>query len=482
MAILILGVWACGFVGLIWLRLHGWLRVREAVRFSTPIDFIGTMQVRSSPGLLEPGVVGLFHPILLLPAGIEERLQQPQLKAVLAHELSHARRRDNLTSAIHMIVETVFWFHPLVWWIGARLMEERELACDEAVLSLGNEPLAYAEGILAVCKSYLESPLSLVSGVTGANLKKRIHAILAGHIAGDLNFAKKLCLAAAAIAALTIPIVAGISTSATGISAEARPAARRFEAASIKSCDAFRRVKPEEFSPGTFESQCTTAERLIQQAYGLFANGHMNPGSSLAVAGGPAWTRSELYQIDAKANGPEGRAMMNGPMLQVLLEDRFKIGVHREIRSVPVYALTAVEGGLKLEPFQGSCTPRDFDKPPSEMDCGTARGRRDGFEMRAVTLADFCAGLSILLDRHVIDESGIAGRLNITLKLRSEDQELLSGPRSLPAVSDPTVPAPPTVPFDDIKTALQALGLNLEATDGRSEFVVVDHIERPSGN
>jgi uncharacterized protein (TIGR03435 family) len=82
----------------------------------------------------------------------------------------------------------------------------------------------------------------------------------------------------------------------------------------------------------------------------------------------------------------------------------------------------------------------------------------------------------------VIDESGIAGRLNITLKLRSEDQELLSGPRSLPAVSDPTVPAPPTVPFDDIKTALQALGLNLEATDGRSEFVVVDHIERPSGN
>jgi hypothetical protein len=54
MAILILGVWACGFVGLIWLRLHGWLRVREAVRFSTPIDFIGTMQVRSSPGLLDP--------------------------------------------------------------------------------------------------------------------------------------------------------------------------------------------------------------------------------------------------------------------------------------------------------------------------------------------------------------------------------------------------------------------------------------------
>jgi len=81
-----------------------------------------------------------------------------------------------------------------------------------------------------------------------------------------------------------------------------------------------------------------------------------------------------------------------------------------------------------------------------------------------------------------VDESGITGRFNITLKLRSEDQELLKGPRSLPAVSDPTVSAPPTVPIDDIKTAMKTLGLNLEPTDGRSEFVVVDHIERPSGN
>ena len=84
--------------------------------------------------------MGLFRPILLLPADITERLQPRELQAILAHELCHVRRRDNLTSAIHMIVEAVFWFYPLVWWIGARLVEERERACDEAVLSLGNEP------------------------------------------------------------------------------------------------------------------------------------------------------------------------------------------------------------------------------------------------------------------------------------------------------------------------------------------------------
>ena len=489
-AIAMFGLWACGFAALTVLRLRGWRRIRAAVRSSRPIDVLGTMQVRSSPGLLEPGVVGLFHPILLLPSGIAERLQPPQWKAVLAHELCHARRRDNLTSAVHMIVETVFWFHPLVWWIGARLLEERERACDEAVLSLGSEPLDYAEGILTVCKSYVESPLSLVSGVTGANLNKRIHAILTGRIAADLNFAKKLALAAAAIATVASPIAVGIMSS-PGISAQARPAAPRFETASIKSCDFFRRPNPElqisrdmgrrEFQ-GTFESQCTTTERLIQQAYGLFSSGHMNPGSSVAVAGGPPWTRSDLYEIHAKANRPEGQGMMNGPLLQALLEDRFKLKVHRDTRKVPVYALTVAEGGLKLEPFQGSCTPRDFDKPPSEADCGTGRLWGDELDMKAATLADLCAGLSVFLDRHVVDKTGITGRFNITLKLPPEDHELLTGPRSLPATSDPTAPALPPVPFNDVKMSMKTLGLNLEPTDGTSEFILIDHIEKPSGD
>ena len=485
-AIAISGLWACGFAALTVSRLRGWRRIRAAVRSSRPIDVLGTMQVRSSPGLLEPGVVGLFHPILLLPTGIAERLQPPQLKAVLAHELCHARRRDNLTSAVHMIVETVFWFHPLVWWIGARLVEERERACDEAVLNLGSEPLDYAEAILTVCKSYVESPLSLVSGVTGANLKKRIHAILTGRIAADLNFAKKLALAAAAIVTVASPIAVGIMSS-PGISAQARPAAPRFETASIKSCDFFHRVNPElqlsrdmgraEFR-GTFESQCTTTERLIQQAYGL-SNGRA-PGSFVTVAGGPPWTRSDLYEIHAKATGTESQAMMNGPLLQALLEDRFKLKVHHEIRKVPVYALTVAEGGLKLEPFQGSCTPRDFDKPPSKADCDTGRSWGDELDVKAATLADLCVPLSVFLDRHVVDETGITGRFNITLKLPPQDHELLTGPRSLPASSDPTVPAPPSLPFNDVKMAMKTLGLNLEPIDGTGEFIVIDHIEKPS--
>ena len=480
-AIAVFGLWACGFAALTVLRLRGWRRIRAAVRSSRPIDVLGTMQVRSSPGLLEPGVVGLFHPILLLPTGIAERLQPPQLKAVLAHELCHARRRDNLTSAVHMIVETVFWFHPLVWWIGARLLEERERACDEAVLSLGSEPLDYAEGILTVCKSYVESPLSLVSGVTGANLKKRIHAILTGRISADLNFAKKLALAAAAIATVASPIAVGIMSS-HGISAQSRAAAPRFEKASIKLCSTFSRSAYRDLPPGTFNSGCTTVHRLVQQAYGLFADGQMNPGSSLTVVGGQAWTTSDLYEIDAKAKDPQGHSMMNGPMLRALLEARFALKIHRETRDLPVYVLTIAEGGPKLQPFQGNCTPRDFDKPPSEADCGVSRLYGNEVQMKATTMAELGAAFSVLLDQHVIDKTGIGGRFNIDVDLPADDSGLLNRPRSLPATSDPTKPRTPPILFNTAETAMKKLGLNLEPTEGTGEFLVIDHVERPSEN
>jgi beta-lactamase regulating signal transducer with metallopeptidase domain/biotin carboxyl carrier protein len=208
--ITIAGVWACGFAAVACMRLRGWLRIQAALRSSMPLELRAAMPARISPGLLEPGVVGLFRPVLLLPEGIVERLTPGQFEAVLAHELCHARRRDNLTSAIHMAVEAVCWFHPLVWWIGARLLEEREHACDEAVLSLGAAPQEYAEAILNVCKSYIESPLRCVSGVTGSNLKRRMQAILAGRVVRDLNPAKKLALGAAGLLAVTAPIAIGI--------------------------------------------------------------------------------------------------------------------------------------------------------------------------------------------------------------------------------------------------------------------------------
>jgi RND family efflux transporter MFP subunit len=208
--IAIFAVWACGFGAIALMRLRGWLRVRAAVQAGTPIDIGAAVEVRSSPRLLEPGVVGFLRPTLLLPQGILQTLTPPQLEAILAHELTHIRRRDNLTAALHMLVEAVFWFYPPVWWIGAQLVNERERACDEAVLSLGNEPGAYAEAILNVCKLYVESPLTCVSGVTGPSLNRRIRAILTYRLASELRYRTKMALVTTGLAALAAPVVLGM--------------------------------------------------------------------------------------------------------------------------------------------------------------------------------------------------------------------------------------------------------------------------------
>jgi bla regulator protein blaR1 len=475
-AIAIFGVWACGFVAIAMMRFRGWRRIQAAVDSSTPMNILGTMPVRCSPGLLEPGVVGVFRPILLLPAGIVERLKPAQLEAILAHELCHVRRRDNLTSAIHMMVEAIFWFHPLVWWIGARLVEERERACDEAVISRGNAPHDYAEGILSVCKNYVESPLSCVSGVTGADLKKRIHAILTGRIARELTFAKKLTLALAGIAALGAPILLGIADTPT-----------KFEAVAIRSCEVFRR-RPVPDAPGRLQPGCTTVERLIQQAYGVFANGHANRLSSVTVTGGPAWTKSAFYEIDAKADGHPSHATMNGPMLQRLLEDGFKLKIHRETREVPVYRLTLAKGGPPLQRFQGSCVAWDFDNPPAHPAppserCGRAHRTSNGVALDAATMVDLCYFFLVTLDRPVIDETGMAGRFNFHLELAAKAiEDLERKPRGAPSGSDPGAPATDPSLISAIKSAVRKLGLNLEPAQGPGEFLAIDHVEKPSGS
>ncbi len=98
--------------------------------------------------------------------------------------------------------------------IGARLLEERERACDEGVLSVGSEPRVYAESILNVCKLYTKSPSPCVSGISGSNLKRRIEQIMRNGIGAVLNSPRKILLAASTLAALAIPIFAGALASA----------------------------------------------------------------------------------------------------------------------------------------------------------------------------------------------------------------------------------------------------------------------------
>lgn len=162
------------------------------------------------PGLREPGVIGFLRPVILLPQGIDERLSPEQLRAVLVHELCHARRRDNLTALFHMAVEIAFWFYPLVWWLGARIIAERERACDEEVLREGNQPRAYAEGIVIVCKHYLQSSLTCAASFGSGSLKHRVEAIMKSRPVIAMTPSKKALLATTAFAAVVLPMAWGI--------------------------------------------------------------------------------------------------------------------------------------------------------------------------------------------------------------------------------------------------------------------------------
>ena len=199
-------LWVCGFLGIGASWLLRWRRVAAFVRAGSPANIGLAIRAVTSPAFIEPGIFGVFRPVLLLPEGITERLTPEQWKAVIAHELCHVRRRDNFVGVLQMFVEAVFWFHPMTWWIGKRIFEERERACDEEVLVQGNEPRVYARGILKVCELYLESPMPCMAGVSGSNLRMRIEAILNQTIVKNLNGGTKALLAAAGLFAVAHPL------------------------------------------------------------------------------------------------------------------------------------------------------------------------------------------------------------------------------------------------------------------------------------
>lgn len=206
----LLALWAAGFLILVFRWLVRWSRVRAVLHDAVEAEVDAPVAVKFSASRLEPGLVGILSPVILLPQGIEQQLSRAELKAVLAHELCHWRRHDNLLAAIHMLVEALFWFFPLVWWLGARLNAERECACDESVLADGNDPQMYAEGILKVCRAYLQSPLACVAGISGAGLKKRIESITENRLILRLNAARKFVLSASAAVALALPLALGL--------------------------------------------------------------------------------------------------------------------------------------------------------------------------------------------------------------------------------------------------------------------------------
>ncbi|HWF08163.1 MAG TPA: M56 family metallopeptidase [Bryobacteraceae bacterium] len=486
---ILLGIWACGFVAIATCWVRRWMRIRADVRLASKLQIDIGILVVSSPALCEPGVFGIFHSVLVLPDGMSEHLSKAEWEAILAHEMCHVRCHDNLTAVIYMVVESIFWFHPLVWWMGTRLVAERERACDEEVLRLGSEPEIYAEGILKVCELYVESPLQCVAGVTGSNLRERIRSIMTHRGTIRMSITKKLLLAAAGMSAVTFPIVVG------GL--HAQPAASSFDVASIRPCEIQGPIQDRNghSSPGRLDLGCDVLDDdnaflgLIRRAYVEFADGRSHDAPDLiAITGGPKWIHTQGYKIEATADGHPSEAIMAGPMLQRLLEDRFRLKIHRETREAPVYALALARDASKLKPFQeGSCVvPPDTPYPWTALPAGKRYCMENisllkpSVEADGASMEEFVRLLDHIVDRPVLDETGVSGRFDIHLTFaRDQDTPKISGFLPMPpargAAPDPVDPT--------IFTAVQEqLGLKLVPTRRPVEILVIDSVERPSGN
>jgi len=452
----LLGAWLCGVVpGLVfWFR--RWYRMRATERAARPLDWRLAVRAKASRERIEPGVFGIFDPVLLLPEGIEDRLTPEQLHLIVAHELAHARRRDNLTAALHMVVETLFWFHPAVWWIRTRLIEERERACDEAVLSEAGDPAVYAEGILNVCKFYLASPLACAAGVTGSDLRRRIESIVAHRAARSLNGVRKALVTAAALGAIAGPIALGVMGVRSGRSQTPdQTPIPAFEAASVKvNHDGAKGGRTRSIEPGRITYLDTTLGDFIAMAYGV---------KQYQLAG-PDWIVGpgsyDRYDIVATAGGAAPAAEIRR-MLGPLLEQRFHLQFHRETKELAVYAMTLAKGGPKFHQ-KGDGGARSL-RPTND---GVLSFQNWSME----DLGDWLSGLPSLA-RPVVDRTGLEGSYTFEANLfgfpkGASPYDIKMGIMN----ADATETVMANMPAE--------LGLKLEGTKAPIEMLVIDHADR----
>ncbi|HUJ21629.1 MAG TPA: M56 family metallopeptidase [Bryobacteraceae bacterium] len=410
------------------------------LREATPAGTRFGIAVRTSESLLEPAVFGMFQPVLVMPAGMEERLSVEQLQTVFDHELCHVRHHDNLAAALHMLVEAAFWFHPLVWWMGARLVAERERACDEEVVHLGADRAVYAESILRVCEFSLASPLECVSGISGADLKQRIRQIMAGGAGARLTAGKKLLLAALAIAAVAGPLAIGLAHPPNMAGQTALPL--KFDVASVKvSAGQILWARPKR-SPGRIQ-WTTQGISLLAYAYGM----EWWRVSDSAEFG------SAIYDIEATTDPHATDAQMR-LMMQSLLIDRFGLKAHRVTKEgIQGYALSVGKDGPKME------LAKDVDGADNEGSVASHFPGKNVVEMNGdhATMLQLCDHLQRLLNTSVLDRTGLTGKYNFTLQFVKDED-----PQDYTAVFG----------------AMKQIGLKLEKYKGPVEFLVIDHISK----
>jgi uncharacterized protein (TIGR03435 family) len=204
----------------------------------------------------------------------------------------------------------------------------------------------------------------------------------------------------------------------------------------------------------------TTLNDMITFAYDLHPK---------QIVGAPAWAESDRFDLDAQPDGQGQPSLKQWKfMMQKLLADRFKLRFHREKKELLVYAITVAKSGAKLTKSQGDPNglPGLFFRGLGVLPASNA------------SMTDLASVMqSTVLDRPVVDHSGIAGKFDFTLTWTPDEFQFRSLGVRVPAPADPAT-APP-----DLFTAMQQqLGLKLESTRAPTDVIAIDRVQKPGGN
>jgi bla regulator protein blaR1 len=146
---------------------------------SNKIGLNKTVRILESSLVAVPMVVGYVKPVILLPIGAIAGLSSSQVEAILAHELAHILRKDYLVNIFQTIIEILFFYHPVIWWISARVREERENCCDDIALQVNENSLVYAKALSTLGEMQVQTPqMAMAATSKSKNLYKRIKRML----------------------------------------------------------------------------------------------------------------------------------------------------------------------------------------------------------------------------------------------------------------------------------------------------------------
>jgi len=454
---------------------------------------IGTIRASrlTSASCVVPVTVGFLHPRIILPESSRE-WPRAQLDAVLAHEGEHIRRRDPLFQWLALLNRALFWFHPLAWWLERKLSGLAEEACDAAVLARGCDAREYSEYLLDLARSMQRAGTRIDAvgmAMPGIGLKHRIRQILSGIPAPRISRPRMACTVAVCAAA------AGIFAAGKLVHAQQGLA---FEVASIrpsnpKAGGGGGGGKSKDGGGGLFPAlehhrfnYSDTVFGLIAHAYGV-GSCRILAANCAFISGGPDWIKKDRFDIQTKT--PDGspdytfRQFMNGEtpqldlMLQALLAERFNLKIHHETKQLPVYALTFVKKSSKLQAASGemiqlkdgtSVRNRSLLWTPAPLPDGTRSDHLIRMFVRDRSIQELAETLSNLMDRPVLDRTGLKGNFDITVDYEKN-----------PDADNPGLDISGPAMF----TAFQEqLGLKFEATRAPVDVLVIDHAEKPSEN